>query len=98
MFNQLRKKWNVSWPQFILIFCTFAVGGTITGKITSILLNKWYVEPGFFKMLLYIFVATPIWMIVIVITSIPFGQFSFFYKYVTKTILKIGNKKHDKEN
>jgi hypothetical protein len=98
MFNRLRKKWNVGWPQFVLIFCTFAVGGTITGKLTSIILRQIGVQPGFLKITLYVCIATPLWMVVIIITSIPFGQFSFFYKYVTKTILKIGNKKHDKEN
>ncbi len=97
MFSRLRKKWNVGWLQFVLIFCTFAVGGTLTGKLTNVILQQIGIPFGFLKVLLYIFIATPLWMVVIILTSIPFGQFSFFYNYVKTIILKF-SKQHGKKN
>lgn len=93
MFNRLREKWKVSWSQFTLIFCTFAVGGTITGKCTSILMKLTGIQNLWLKIPVYIVIATPLWMAIVTLTSIPFGQFSFFKKYVGNMILRLFNNK-----
>jgi hypothetical protein len=89
MFNRLRNKWKVSWLEFTLIFCTFAVGGSLTGFITRKIIVDWLnITQPLIKWPLYVVLATFLWMIIVVIVSIPFGQFRFFSTYVKKILGK----------
>ncbi|HEX4958308.1 MAG TPA: hypothetical protein VFV46_09035, partial [Lacibacter sp.] len=39
MFAKLKEKWKVGWFQFILIFTTFALGGSLCARAGSWLLQ-----------------------------------------------------------
>jgi hypothetical protein len=84
MFTQLKEKWKVSWIQFVLIFCTFAIGGSLCGYAGRRLLGFFELEKTFFYYILYIVLVTLLWAPAVLIVSIPFGQFSFFKKYIVK--------------
>jgi hypothetical protein len=94
MFNGLKNKWKVSWLNFVLIFCTFAIGGSLTGYVTRKLFKAFIpLEAGFFKGLLYIIVLTIIWPFMVLFISLFFGQFRFFKNYVGKLLSKFKPKK-----
>ena len=93
MFKRLKNKWNVNWLNFTLIFCTFAIGGSLTGYVTRKLFKLTTLEPGLLKGFLYIIVLTAIWPFMVLFISIFFGQFTFFKNYVSKLITKLLPKK-----
>src|SRR3712207_4664359 len=82
MFKRLQKKWKVSGWRLLLILITFAVGGSLTGlagrKIMSAVENAWIYVP------VYIIVVTLIWPLMVLLVSIPLGQFFFFRSYLKK--------------
>lgn len=84
MFNKLKKKWKVNWIQFILIFCTFAIGGSMCGFAGKKLLGLFNLQPSIFYYILYILLVTLLWPICVIIISIPLGQFVFFKNYITR--------------
>jgi len=93
MFKSLKEKWQVSWPQFVLIFSTFAVGGSLCGFFTRMILSLSPIEKGTVYVILYIVLATLIWPICVLLVSIPFGQFLFFKRYLSRIWSKIAKKK-----
>jgi hypothetical protein len=93
MFKRLKTKWGVSWLNFTLIFCTFAIGGSLTGYVTRKLFKLTSLEPGLVKGVLYAVVLTIIWPFMVLLISVFFGQFSFFKAYVGKLIKKFLPKK-----
>lgn len=84
MLKKLKDKWGVSWLNFILIFCTFAVGGSCCGYVARKILNALFNEKTAFYYILYIVTMTLIWPLCVIIISIPFGQYPFFRNYLTK--------------
>ena len=44
MFAKLKEKWNVNWFQFVLIFTTFALGGSLCAKAGNWLLSYFLAE------------------------------------------------------
>jgi formyltetrahydrofolate-dependent phosphoribosylglycinamide formyltransferase len=99
MFDGLQKKWKVTGGQLILIILTFAVGGSITGYVAKKLMNVLAIQQDWLWAIIYILLITLLWPLAVIIISIPFGQFSFFIKYIRKIGAKIGLvKKTDKEN
>jgi hypothetical protein len=93
MFKSLQEKWKVSSTQLALIICVFAITGTLTAwcsrQITSWLeIEKgsgWYWAT---KILVLIFG----YQVIILLVSIPFGQFSFFWNYEKKILRRLGIK------
>jgi hypothetical protein len=85
MFTQLKEKWKVSWLQFVLILCTFAMGGTLCSyagrQILDVILK---LEKSFLYYILKIVLITLLWVPAVFVVSIPLGQFSFFKKYIGK--------------
>lgn len=98
MFEKLRTRWNVSGWQLILIIFTFAIGGSITGYTAKKLMNLFSVQPDWLWAILYIILVTVLWPITVIIASVPFGQFSFFIKYIGKIGSRAGLVKKKKEN
>ncbi len=94
MFQKLKDKWGVNWLNFTLIFCTFAIGGSLTGYVTRKLF-KYFIplEPGPIKSILYIIVITLIWPFMVLGISFFFGQFTFFKNYVGRLVNKIIRKR-----
>ncbi len=88
MFNKLQQKWKVNGVELILIFCTFALGGSLCGYAGRRLLVLTGLEKGALWIILYMLLITLLWPLCVLLISIPLGQFGFFKKYVSK----IGNR------
>jgi hypothetical protein len=86
MFEKLRKKWNVNLPQLILILCVFAIGGSFTGYIGKILMPLLGISNSILWTVVYLFLVTIIWPVMVLIVSIPFGQFPFFRHYISRLL------------
>jgi len=84
MFDRLKKKWNVNSLQLTLVLCTFAIGGSLTGYTARKLLGVLSVEQGWLWIIIYILLLTIIWPIAVYLISFPFGQSSFFTRYLKK--------------
>lgn len=92
MFERLKQKWKVGEKQLILILCVFAITGTTTAFITRQITqwlqltssSPWY----------WILKATVLifgYQVLILLISIPFGQFRFFWNYEKKILHWFGN-------
>lgn len=102
MFQRLKQRWKVNGLQLFLILCVFAITGTTTAYLTrqvTYWLNLdsssawyWILKIG---MLLFGY------QVLILLFSIPFGQFSFFWNYEKKILGKMGlrfSSSHDEKN
>ena len=90
MFERLQKKWKVSGGRLALILCTFAIGGSATGFVGKKIMNALSIQQDWLWAVIYILLITIIWPLAVLIVSIPFGQFSFFTKYIKKIGVKMG--------
>ena len=90
MFEKLRQKWKVNVLQLVLILCTFAIGGSFTGYAAKKIMNALSIEADWLWTIIYILLVTIIWPIMVLIISLPFGQFRFFYNYTRKLGKRIG--------
>ncbi len=95
MFERLKQKWKVNALQLALILCTFAIGGSLTGFAGKKIMNLLSVELDWLWAIIYILLVTIIWPIMVLMVSIPFGQFRFFSNYTRKLGQKIGVIKSD---
>lgn len=84
MFKGLQKKWKVSAVQVLLILTIFALGGSLTGFVGKKLMMVFEIEILFLYIFVYILLISAIWPLAVLLVSIPFGQFSFFKKYITR--------------
>ena len=84
MFERLQTKWKVNGTQLFLVLCVFALGGTATGWLGKIIMNWLSIDRGWLWSLIYIVVITLIWPITVLFVSVPFGQFSFFTRYLSR--------------
>ena len=84
MLQRLKQKWQVSWPRFILIFTTFALGGSACGYLGRKLLALTGIEATVAKVPIYIILVTLLWPMCVLVISIPLGQFNFFRSYLAK--------------
>jgi len=90
MLERLQRKWKVNGLQLVLILCTFAIGGSLTGYAGRKLLNLFELEKGVWWIVVYIILITLLWPMAVLLVSIPFGQFSFFIKYLRKIGRRMG--------
>ena len=90
MFEKLRQKWKVGVFQLVLILFTFAIGGSLTGFAAKKIMNWLNIEADWLWAIIYILLITIIWPIMVLIISIPFGQFRFFSNYTRKLGQKLG--------
>src|SRR6478752_1492952 len=90
MFEKLRQKWKVNVFQLVLIICTFAIGGSFTGYAAKKIMNALSIEADWLWTVIYILLVTIIWPAMVLIISLPFGQFRFFYNYTRKLGQRIG--------
>jgi hypothetical protein len=96
MFEKLRQKWKVNVLQLVLILCTFAIGGSLTGFVGKKIMNVLPVDADWLWAILYIIIVTILWPMMVLAVSIPFGQFRFFYNYTRKLGQKMGLIKEEK--
>lgn len=90
MFERLQKKWKVNGLQLLLILCTFAIGGSLTGYAGRKLMNIFAIETGWLWVVVYILLITLLWPMAVLLVSIPFGQYRFFTGYLKKMGRRIG--------
>lgn len=90
MFEKLKKKWDVNWLQFTLIFITFALGGSLCAKIGNLILTSVISEKNLIYWIIYVPLLTILWPACVLLISIPFGQFKFFKKYLAKMGARFG--------
>jgi formyltetrahydrofolate-dependent phosphoribosylglycinamide formyltransferase len=90
MFERLQKKWNVNGLQLLLILCTFAIGGSLTGYAGRKLMNFFSIESNWLWIIVYIILVTLIWPLSVLLVSIPFGQYRFFTGYLKKMGRRMG--------
>jgi len=83
--SKLKQKWQVkNILQVVLILCTFALGGSACGFLGKRVMNVIGPENKALWVIVYILVVTILWPLCVLIISVPFGQFSFFRKYLRK--------------
>jgi hypothetical protein len=90
MFERLQKKWKVGGLQLALILFTFAIGGSLTGFVGKKIMNALAIQQDWLWAVIYILLVTLLWPMAVMIVSIPFGQFSFFSKYIRRMGEKMG--------
>lgn len=99
MFGKLKKKWKVeSNLQLFLILCTFAVTGTLTAFISRQITGwigfdeqTWWLWPFLVRTSVLLFG----YQVIILIVSIFFGQFKFFWNYEKKILTWMGILRRD---
>lgn len=90
MFIGLRKKWKVGGIQLALILSTFAIGGSLTGFTGKKIMNILNLELDWLWAIIYLLLVTIIWPMIVVIVSIPLGQYRFFMGYIRRIGEKMG--------
>ena len=89
MFKRLKDKWKVGWVQFLLIICTFALGGSLCARLGSWLLHFVVTEKTVLYWIAYLPLVTILWPICVLLISIFFGQYRFFKNYLQRMWSKI---------
>jgi formyltetrahydrofolate-dependent phosphoribosylglycinamide formyltransferase len=92
MFKKLKQHWKVNDLHLVLIIATFALGGSLCGYAGRKILLLLNMEKGIGWVLLYILLIILLWPICVILISIPFGQFRFFRKYITRVWNKFRGK------
>ena len=90
MFGKLQQKWKVGGWQLTLILCTFALGGSLCGYFTRLIIQPLGIENAFLYGTLYFVLLTLLWPVCVLTISIPLGQFAFFKNYLTKMGRRFG--------
>ncbi|MFN2457177.1 MAG: DUF6787 family protein [Chitinophagaceae bacterium] len=96
MLKRLQTKWKVSGWRLLLILITFIIGGSLTGLAGKKIMSLTGIENAWLYIPLYIIVVTLIWPIMVLIVSIPLGQFIFFRNYIKKIGSRMTGRKTEK--
>lgn len=97
MFQKLRQRWGLSTIRVILVLCTFAVAGSLSGYSARKLISLLDLDKGAIYWAVYLVMVTLIWPVAVLIISIPFGQFSFFKSYLRRMAMRMGFARKEKE-
>lgn len=84
MFKRLQEKWKVNGWQVAIIIVVFALGGSLCGWLGKQVLNLFAIDEVNLRIPLYILLVTLLWPVCVILISIPFGQFPFFWNYLKK--------------
>lgn len=76
--------------QVILILCTFAVGGSLTGYVGKRIMNLLDIDQRWLWVIIYILIVTILWPVSVLLVSVFFGQFRFFTMYLKKIGRRMG--------
>ena len=82
--NKLQRKWGVGPVQFWLIIATFALGGSLSGRLCSYLLKLVFLEKNWAFWLVYPLFLTILWPFSVIFVSFFTGQFAFFKGYLSR--------------
>ena len=89
MFEKLKQKWKVGPGRLALILITFAIGGSLTGFVAKKAMNELDIAQDWLWAIIYILLVTVLWPAMVIMVSIPFGQYRFFTGYVKKLGVKL---------
>ena len=92
-YDRLQQKWNVNGLQLALILVTFAVGGSLTGQVGKWAMDALQLGEVWYWGLLYLLIITALWPMMVLLVSLPMGQFRFFLNYINKLAGKLGLRK-----
>ena len=87
--QNLQEKWKVGGSQFWLIMLTFALGGSLSGRLCSFLLNLAFLEKNWAFWLVYPLFLTILWPFSVLFVSFFTGQFRFFRGYLARVGAKV---------
>ena len=87
--QNLQEKWKVGGSQFWLIMLTFALGGSLSGRLCSFLLNLAFLEKNWAFWLVYPLFLTILWPFSVLFVSFFTGQFRFFRGYLSRVGAKV---------
>ena len=87
--QNLQEKWKVGGSQFWLIMLTFALGGSLSGRLCSFLLNLAFLEKNWAFWLVYPLFLTILWPFSVLFVSFFTGQFRFFKGYLARVGAKV---------
>ena len=80
-----------------MILVTFATGGSLTGYAGKKVMGLTGIDSTALYIPIYIIFITIIWPLMVLLVSIPLGQFFFFKKYISKMgkrmVKKTGSRK-----
>ena len=93
MLNRLQKKWKVSGWRMLLILITFAVGGSLTGLLGKKVMSLMGIKDLWLYVPIYIIIVTIIWPFMVLVVSVPLGQFRFFVEYLGKMKNRISKRR-----
>lgn len=90
MLENLQKRWKVGGWQLFLIICVFAITGTTTAYLSRQItiwleIEKYSIAFWVMKFVVLLFG----YQVLILIISIPFGQFHFFWNYEKKILRRM---------
>ena len=83
-FKRLQEKWKLGSGQFWLVILTFALGGSLSGRLCSYLLKLAFLEKNWAYWLVYPLFLTILWPFSVIFVSFFTGQFAFFKGYLTR--------------
>ena len=92
MFQRLKEKWGVGPFRVVLILVTFALGGSLTGYLARKILAFIDIESIYLYIPVYIILVTLLWPLMVLLVSLPLGQFFFFRTYIRRIANKIARK------
>ncbi|NQW77810.1 MAG: hypothetical protein HQ449_00695, partial [Chitinophagaceae bacterium] len=82
--KRLQEKWKLGTGQFWLVILTFALGGSLSGRLCSFLLKLVFLEKNWAFWLVYPLFLTILWPFSVIFVSLFTGQFTFFKGYLTR--------------
>ena len=86
--KRLQEKWKLGTGQFWLVILTFALGGSLSGRLCSFLLKLVFLEKNWAFWLVYPLFLTILWPFSVIFVSLFTGQFRFFKGYLSR----VGNR------
>ncbi len=83
-FKRLQEEWKLGTGQFWLVILTFALGGSLSGKLCTYLLKLVFLERNWAYWLVYPLFLTILWPFSVIFVSFFTGQFRFFKGYLAR--------------
>jgi len=87
--KKLQEKWGLAPVQFWLVILTFALGGSLSGRLCSFLLKMVFSEKNWAFWLVYPIFLTILWPFSVLFVSLLTGQFRFFKGYLGRVGAKL---------
>ena len=82
MFQRLQQKWKVNGLQLLLILCTFAIGGSLTGFAGKKVMNVFSIEERWLWVIIYISSYYDSLAFFRFAGKLVFRTIPFFYRYI----------------